>query len=101
MSNKKKNRIPEEEPECTISQTLFKQWQRCQRRSDVKDMSIAFGRSHVAIYKALKYGYVKLPELTGQITKFFSDRLDQEAADAEALSDKLSIIENKKNEHTN
>lgn len=62
----------------TIAPELHEAWIKMKRKRDSEAMVKALGRSRPIIDRALNYGFVSLPELTDQISKFFLDRMNQE-----------------------
>lgn len=70
----------------TIAEELHETWLRLKRKKDPEAIAEALGVSRPVIDRALLYGYVSIPELTGKITQFFEDRLNKERADAVRLN---------------
>lgn len=70
---------------CTIAVELWDAWKKMLRTGDKEEMAKTLGYSHPVIGRALKYGYVNMPELPGAITKFFQDRIDKEKEAAAKL----------------
>lgn len=73
------------EYECTISPDLLATWQKLRRRNDPEAIAKAVGKSRPIIDRALLYGHVKIEGLTSAISKFFSDRLQDEKKQSATL----------------
>jgi hypothetical protein len=69
----------------SISQELHEAWKRLRRTGDPELMAKDLGYSRPVIDRALKYGYISMPELTEKINKFFLDRLNKERGKAQEL----------------
>jgi hypothetical protein len=71
--------------ERTISLELHEAWKNLARKKDQTAISEYAGFSVPVINRALLYGYVKTPEVTDLINKFFKERLEKEDKEAKEL----------------
>ena len=80
-------------PKMTVSEALFKAWQRLKRTGDPEAMALRFGFSRVPFDNALNFGYVAKDEISKSINIFFKERLEAEKSDAESLMQLANAVE--------
>lgn len=79
-----KEKINEDWPR-SVSEELLEAWQTLRRKCDPDTMATELGYSRPVIDRALRWGYVSMPELPDKICVFFQRRLEKEKAQAVEL----------------
>ena len=70
-----------------IAPEVLESWKKSLRHGDVQEMVRVLGYSAPTLDRAIKQGYVSIPGLVSAITNFFTERLQKEAAGAQALTE--------------